>query len=96
MNIKRFSIVFGLVAAAGTAVAAPPHLGDTTFMTADAGIVLVQSFKERQLEDLPAVDAGRAQPPGSRPPPPPPVPPAPRVTSRSAPPPAGGGGGGGV
>jgi hypothetical protein len=92
MTIKRFSIVFGLAAlAAGTAAASPLRFGAAA-VAADDGIVLVQGFKERQLEDMPAVDAGRTQPPPARtgPPPPPPVPQAPRITSRTAPPPAAG------
>lgn len=86
MLAKRFSAGLCLAAALGLAPAAaetPPLMGDE-----GARIELAQGFKETPLEDLPAVDKDRVQPPARTTdrPKPPPVPPAPRVTTRTPPP----------
>ena len=93
MQIRRFSIVFAMTAAAAAAaMAAPGRRVDMPASPAVSHLVLVQSVKERELEAVPPVDAGREPPPAARtsPPaysaPPPPVPPAPRMTRRPAPP----------
>lgn len=91
MKIRCFSIAFGIVAVAATAAAAalampaPARLHEAPVSAEAAGIVLAQSIKERQLDEMPPVDAGRA-PPAARtaPPPAPPL----RATTRTAPPPA--------
>lgn len=87
MQIRRFSIAFGLIAAASAALAAPAPFGSAPTSPAADGIVLVQSVKERDLEAVPPVDAGRAPPPAARTSPPSTYspPPAPRTTMRSAP-----------
>ncbi len=91
MQIKRFSIVLAVAAmAAAESNAAPPRAAQIP-AGADVHIVLAQSVKERDLESVPPVDAGRTAPPPAHragPPAPPPVPPAPRLTTRAAPPPA--------
>ena len=87
MQIKRFSIVFGLAAVvAAAAFAAPARFGEAPRATATADFVLAQSVKEQQLEAVPPVDAGRTPSARTAPPPPPPVPPAPRASTRPAPP----------
>jgi hypothetical protein len=93
MKIKRFSMSVGFAAALATAAvasatAAPARPGNLHISTADGAVVLVQSVKERPLEELPPVDAGRTPPPSTRANPPAPVPPAPRVSTRSGPTPA--------
>ena len=87
MRIKRFSIVLAVAATAGTAALAAPPRAIEDPAGAAAGIVLVQSVKERPLDAVPPVDTGSAPPPAARtgPPPPPPVPPAPRLSTRTAP-----------
>jgi hypothetical protein len=92
MQIKCFSIAFGLTLAAAMGVAAAPLRVDLPPRDSALDVVLAQSVKERDLEAVPPVDAGRAPPPAARTSPPaysaPPVPPAPRTTTRMAPPPA--------
>ena len=86
MFAKRFSAGLCLSAALALAPAAaetPPLVGDE-----GARIEFAQGFKETPLEDLPAVDKDRGQPPARTTglPKPPPVPPTPRVTTRTPPP----------
>jgi hypothetical protein len=90
MRIKSFSIIVAVAAMTGaSAMAAPPRALEALVYAAPADIVLAQSVRERDLQAVPPVDAGRSPPSIERtgPPAPPPVPTAPRLSTRTPPPP---------
>ena len=88
MHIKRFSFVFAIAGTTSAAAMAAPLHAPAVPDRAAPPIVFVQSVKERDLQAVPPVDAGRDPAPPARtgPPPPPPVPPAPRLSNRKPPP----------
>ncbi len=88
MRIKSFSIIVAVAAMAGAnAMAAPPRALEALPGAQVAGIVLVQSVRERDLHAVPPVDTGRSPPSVERtgPPAAPPVPTAPRHSTRTPP-----------